>query len=1156
MATYYLKNTSGTTVTLRDLGIVLQDNTSLPIDSNDITGWLTPDMADALNTPSDLILGTTDIGDSSGDFTPAEAILALSLVSKFDRDNPTRVTFTQAVDADPLTDITAAEAEELTNGSSTLLHNHNGIYYTQTQLSTSNPGTVNIHWDNIINTPNVGAPEWQEPALCIVVQTSQTPPAETVGNFYMDTDNNHLYKYDGSIWVDQGAPNIGDRFINNSNDEIYEWNGSQWITTTPQVNWSVLIKDDGDGKGAQYVYDGTDWIKIADVDWGTHDSIGGRDVINSHPGTAISYNNTISGLAATNIQNALDELAVNNGVDISNLIIVAKNGDDNKTGVILGTIANPYSTIQRALNSVPTSGLNAATAINPYLIVVMPGQYEENVNHSKEFTYIIGWDKESTIISSSSADTLTIATTGNKSSGIRNITTMSTSSDASDNALVLTGNEPQIVDVDVITTNGARAVYILGAYNYYFNNVRIIGGIFRIDNGSTQFITSSVSGAQTVITNGSLLIREGRFQFANGDVITQSGGTVRFIFGKIESNGTFKDYNQSSGSIAWGWIDCDNSKLVFNGNFELIFKSKYLSYNNITSGLTATNVQDAIDQIDANIDSTIVNINNHSTNQNNPHNTTFTQVVAADPGTDITTAEAETLTNGSNADLLHHHNAINTIYNKNTVDILEETNVQAALDYIAQNYKVQPKNVIFVAKNGNDTPLPNGHSGSAGAPYLTIQAAINRIEFNNDNTMDNPYMIWIGPGLYEETVILNDNRLDNLLLVGNNSIMRSTGDAIRSSLMNGGLSTIEFENLLIDGRIYFEGALNAGNTFEAIAKFSNCEIKKDIVGKNIISLEFEDSYINGNTTIENVSDIVFKNVKYESGNTIGLVYNELNPKPINCVQTHFNVSDSNIKANLTIGQGCTVETFNSTIGSTSSSTVINGSLITQDGWLGAGSTSVNAVGALTTRGTFFNKQTLTINPSGVWTNETRSNVVYYNNNITQIPADNVQDAIDNLKFRIDAFKIPKGTVFPSNPETGDLFYRTDLSITYQYDGSRGKWLSTTQMTYDFGSNNADGKYLNIHGAAATMTGYLMPRGGTIIALTAKIASGNQTKTIEIRRNSDSANPLKSFVLTGGTYLSVTENIDFEAGDYLQSFVVSSGVPARDIVVVYTIVWRG
>lgn len=1154
--TYYLKNTSGTTVTLRDIGILLEDDKSLPIDSNDITGWLTPDMADALNTPSDLILSTTDLGDASGDFTPDEAIRALSLVTRYDRDNPNQVTFTQTVTSDPNTDITAAEAEELTDGSDTSLHIHDNRYYTETELSTSNPSTVNVHWDNIVSAPETGAPQWQQPVLAVAVQASPTPPSPTEEDYYMDTDDNHLYKYVGGTWIDQGAPAVEDRFIDYNTDLVYEWNGSAWISETPEINWSILVQDDGDNKGAQYIYDGTNWIKIADVDWGTHNSIGGRDVADTHPATAISYDNSISGLTAIEVQAAIDEIALEGGVSIDNLLVVAKNGNDSAVGVTLGTLANPFATIQAAINSVPTSGGNAATVDNPYLVMIMPGEYEENVNTSKEYAFIAGWDKESTIITSTSGDTMTIATTGNKSSGLSNITIESSSASASDNALVLTGNDPQIKNVNVVVTDTARATYINGSYNYTFNRVDMTGGTFRIDNGTTDFYLSSVSGGQTSITNGSLLIRNGSFQFANDNVIQQSGGSVRFVFGKIESSGAFNDYNQSSGSVAWGWIDCDNDKLTFNGTFELIFPAKHLSYDNSTSGLTATNVQDALDEIDGDVDNITTTITNHEGDVTNPHSVTFTQAVAADAGTDITVTEAETLTDGSDADVLHYHNANNVIYNKNIVNELDTTNVQDAIDYIAENYRVAPQNVVFVAKNGDDTELANGHSGSFGAPYATIQAAVNRVEFNNDNTMDNPYLIWVAPGLYEENVVLNDNRLDNLTFVSNNAIVRpATGDAFRSSLLNGGFSKLEFDNIVIDGDLYFEGAVDGGNTFESVLKIQNSEVIGSITGKNLLSLELEDVYFDGDLAIENVSDVIYRNVRHESGDTIALVYNASNPKPVGSSQTHFLVQDSNVKADAVIGAGVLVESTNSTLGSTSSTTTINGTVITYGGWLGAGSTVVNATGELTTRGTFFDKPTLTIQPSGIWNNETKSDVVYYDNSITLIPADNVQDAIGALKVQIDAFKIPKGPAFPPGPaEDADLFYRTDLSIMYQYDDSRGKWLSTTQMTYDWGANNADGKYLNIHGAAATMSGYLMPRSGTILALTAKIASGNQTKDIEIRHNHDGTTPLKTFTLTAGSYSSAVENIDFAVGDFLQAYVTSSGTPARDVVVVAVIAW--
>lgn len=48
----------------------------------------------------------------------------------------------------------------------------------------------------------------------------------------------------------------------------------------------------------------------------------------------------------------------------------------------------------------------------------------------------------------------------------------------------------------------------------------------------------------------------------------------------------------------------------------------------------------------------------HASDTANPHAVTFTQAVTADAGTDITPAEAETLTDGSDADALHSHPAV------------------------------------------------------------------------------------------------------------------------------------------------------------------------------------------------------------------------------------------------------------------------------------------------------------------------------------------------------------------------------------------------------------------------------------------------------------------------------------------------------------------
>lgn len=55
-----------------------------------------------------------------------------------------------------------------------------------------------------------------------------------------------------------------------------------------------IVQDDGDGKRAQYVWNGTSWVKVADVDWGD--------------ASGVVYNNSDSGLLSTNVKSAIDEL--------------------------------------------------------------------------------------------------------------------------------------------------------------------------------------------------------------------------------------------------------------------------------------------------------------------------------------------------------------------------------------------------------------------------------------------------------------------------------------------------------------------------------------------------------------------------------------------------------------------------------------------------------------------------------------------------------------------------------------------------------------------------------------------------------------------------------------------------------------------------------
>ena len=127
-----------------------------------------------------------------------------------------------------------------------------GPYYTQTQLQTS--GQAVVDWNNISNKPTLGGNNWLPPVKERFIGTS------------LPADGSGYEVGDRVIWYD----GVG------ANQHIYLWNGSFWSDVdTPQLNDTVMVSNDGDSKPAQYWYNSTIWIKIADPDYADHGSLSG-----------------------------------------------------------------------------------------------------------------------------------------------------------------------------------------------------------------------------------------------------------------------------------------------------------------------------------------------------------------------------------------------------------------------------------------------------------------------------------------------------------------------------------------------------------------------------------------------------------------------------------------------------------------------------------------------------------------------------------------------------------------------------------------------------------------------------------------------------------------------------------------------------------------
>ena len=147
---------------------------------------------------------------------------------------------------------------------------------------------------------------------------------------------------------------------------------------------------------------------------------------------------------------------------------------------------------------------------------------------------------------------------------------------------------------------------------------------------------------------------------------------------------------------------------------------------------------------------------------------------------------------------------------------------------------------------------------------------------------------------------------------------------------------------------------------------------------------------------------------------------------------------------------------------------------------------------------------------------------------------------------------PQTTVPTTGLASGQIAFIGDS--LYNYDGTRSKWLSVDEQHYDWGDQAASGKYLRVGDALGTDVGFKIPLDATITKVTARCTGGLLTKEIQVRKNGTSA-AIKTFNLVAGEYTSTDDNINISAGDYIQIYVAGQGAAVKDPIVSVYLRWR-
>lgn len=330
-----------------------------------------------------------------------------------------------------------------------------------------------------------------------------------------------------------------------------------------------------------------------------------KNLVDTLAGADVNYDNVQSQLSANNVKDALDELktitdnlASNLGGEFENVVYVAKNGSDTPpmSGVPLGTIDNPYLTVQAAIDSITD-----ASSSKFYSVVVQPGQYAENLT-LKPWVNVVGITKDGTRISNGGTHTAWFADGGR-------ITIKGVSLGTSD-TLVATHpqNAPGGAALSLRNVNlGELEVNFLGAGVDYVqmrhdtiitNNCTIhsawlstfdttVQGIMRVDDQGSQHTHSN--GYDSFSYMRGLTLND--VEVVGNTLVEYHGNQTRNTITIDGANAVVQADAASVTRLASG-ITTTNG-----GTLERTTGAYGVFYDNSTSGLTAEDVQAAIDEL-------------------------------------------------------------------------------------------------------------------------------------------------------------------------------------------------------------------------------------------------------------------------------------------------------------------------------------------------------------------------------------------------------------------------------------------------------------------------------------------------------------------------------------------------------------------------------
>jgi len=311
--------------------------------------------------------------------------------------------------------------------------------------------------------------------------------------------------------------------------------------------------------------------------------------------------------------------------------------------------------------------------------------------------------------------------------------------------------------------------------------------------------------------------------------------------------------------------------------------------------------------------------------------------------------------------------------------------------------------------------------GSPVRPFKTIQAAIDAIVAAGDNGPSKSYVIYVMPGIYNENIVFNSDKLVCVSITSRGSRYLGLDVVINGSLTctqnNDGFNRLMVEGVSIGGDVIIEGASDNTSAFSNELVFASCCLG-NVTFKNVVCGVISNCKSGGTFTFENVPcGEVHGTPGHSPGSSVSVIYDSSHNKPNsmygdytyvmfdNAIVGYFDVSrigdfgastlqlrkgtrSGNPAATSTVGPGATLSIFDATI---RGSVINNGNMIFTDGSV-AGDVINN--GAATLGGGSFISGAWTGNPP---TLDQRSCFV---KNDSNVPGLTIKDALDYVMTKL------------------------------------------------------------------------------------------------------------------------------------------------------------